>query len=39
MTILRAILRMVFLAGVLVLPMLTDCVRHFDQPSAVFADF
>ena len=36
MTILRQVRRMVFLAGVLMLPMLGDGVGDFDQPSAVF---
>jgi len=31
--------RMVFVAGVLVLPMCIDCRRHLDQPGAVFGSF
>ena len=38
-TILLHIHRMVFLAGVLVLPMLADGVGDFNQPSAVFGQF
>ena len=39
MTILRQVRRMVFLAGVLVLPMLADGVGCFDEPSTVFGGF
>ena len=39
MTILRQVRRMVFLAGVLVLPVLADGVGNFGEPSAVFGGF
>lgn len=39
MTILRQIRRMVFLAGVLVLPVLANRIGDLDQPSAVFHGF
>lgn len=39
MTILRQIRRMVFFAGILVLPMLANGVADFDQPSTVFRQF
>lgn len=39
MTILRQVRKMVFLAGVLVLPMLADGVGNFDEPGAVFGRF
>ena len=34
-----AIGRMVFVAGVLVLPVCVDCRCHLDQPTAVFGSF
>ena len=39
MTILRQVRRMVFLTGVLVLPMLADGVGDFDEPGTVFGRF
>ena len=39
MTILRQVRRMIFLSGVLVLPMLADGVGCFDEPSTVFGGF
>ena len=39
MTILRQVRRMVFLSGVLVLPMLANGVGGFDEPSTVFGGF
>ena len=39
MTILRQVRRMVFLSGVLVLPMLADGVGRFDEPSTIFREF
>ena len=39
MTILRQVRRMVFFAGVLMLPMLADGVGCFDEPGTIFGSF
>ena len=36
MPVLRTIRRTIFLAGILVVPVLIDRVRHLDQPCTVF---
>ena len=39
MTILRRVRRMVFCAGVLVLPVLADGIGDFDEPGTIFGRF